>query len=77
MGASDQYSDGTLTGWVPVSEMLGLPRPDDMGAAYTAGNAALLIYLATLVWTGIAIAATTGPPTRPGWVPSPDAFGLP
>jgi hypothetical protein len=64
-------------GWVPAAEMLGMPRPDHMAAAYTAGDAALLIYLATLVWTGLAIVRTTAPPTRPRWVPSPDTFGLP
>ena len=61
--------------WVPLAKLFGLPSDHTiLGDPYTVGNVALLAYLATLVWTGIAIVATSriaSPRHRPGAVTAP------
>ncbi len=44
--------------WVPLAKIFGLPSDDVLGAAYTAGTGIVLAYLATVVWTGVAVLAT-------------------
>jgi hypothetical protein len=45
--------------WVPLAKLFGLPSDHAiLDAGYVAGSALLLAYLATIVWTSIAIATT-------------------
>ena len=44
--------------WVPLAKILGLPSEPILDAAYGAGTALLLAYVATVVWTGIAVLTT-------------------
>lgn len=54
--------------WVPLARIFGLPDEALLGAAYTAGSAIVLAYVATVVWTAIAVLTTlrtAGPATGP------------
>jgi hypothetical protein len=56
--------------WVPLAKIFGVPSDHVIGAAYTAGNWIVLVYLATVVWTGVSVLTTpraVGPTVGHRW----------